>query len=138
MTDLDPLESPQGRQHAGADLVSRAGRERPPTAESEFHGDIEGPTGREVTTEAVGDPERASTGSGAASGAGGGMLAGAAIAGPVGLAVGAAAGAAVGAAAEAADDDAPTNDDQPLSEPGSQGAAGPFDPANDYMGEERR
>src|SRR5829696_3984733 len=124
MTDLDPLH----RTATGpSDLVSRAGRERPPTAESELHGDLEGPTGREQTTEAIGDPDRGSVESGAESGAGAGLLAGAAVAGPIGLPIGAAIGAAAGAAAEAADVDTATNEPTPLSEPGSDGTA-PVDP----------
>ena len=133
MTDLDPLHH---TTPGPADLVSRAGRERPPAAESTLHGDVEGPTGREQTTAAVGDPERASVESGAESGAGAGILAGAAIAGPIGLPIGAAIGAALGGAAEAADEDRSTNEPAPMSAPGSEGT-GTVDPATEGMAPER-
>lgn len=128
MTDLDPLEKPP---QEGTDLASRAGRELPHDRRHQPNEAMSGPTGRQMTTESVGDPDRASVSSGAESGAGAGVLAGAAVAGPIGLPIGAAIGAAVGGAAEAGDVDKATNEDQPLSDYGSEGT-GPIDPATDY------
>ncbi len=125
MTDLDPLRQPPP---AGSELPARAGRELPHDPAHQPNEAMAGPTGRQRTTESVGDPDRASVASGAESGAGAGALAGAAIAGPLGLPIGAAAGAIAGAGAEAADVDKSTNEAQPLSEPGSEGT-GPVDPA---------
>ena len=120
----------------GADLVARAGRERPPHTDPELHGEMTGPTGRAPATERVGDPERSSVASGAARGAGAGIIAGTAIAGPLGMPVGAVAGAALGAVAEAVDEEGGTNESRPLTEPGSRGT-GPVDPAYDFVDNER-
>ena len=133
MTDLDPLEKTPPE---GSELPWRAGRELPRDPGLEQQQNMPGPTGRQMTTETIGDPDRDSVASGAESGAGGGALVGAAIAGPIGLPIGAAAGAILGAGAEAADDDKSTNERQPMSEPGSEGpvsdGAAAVDPATDY------
>jgi hypothetical protein len=133
MTDLDPLEKTPPE---GSELPARAGRELPRDPEHAPNQDMAGPTGRQMTTESVGDPDRASVSSGAEAGAGGGAMAGAAIAGPIGLPIGAAAGAIVGAGAEAADVDRSTNEPGPLSDSGSEGTisdgASAVDPATDY------
>jgi hypothetical protein len=133
MTDLDPLRTVPPE---GSELPSRAGRELPRDPDHAPNQNMPGPTGRQMTTESVGDPDRDSISSGAESGAGGGALAGAAIAGPIGLPIGAAAGAIVGAGAEAADVDKSTNEPQPMSEPGSGGTVSDgtnaVDPATDY------
>jgi hypothetical protein len=126
MTDLDPLRTPPPE---GSELPARAGRELPRDPAHAPNQAMAGPTGRQMTTESVGDPDRSSVASGAESGAGAGALAGTAVAGPFGLPIGAAAGAIVGAGAEAADVDKSTNEPQPLSEPGSEGT-GPVDPAS--------
>jgi hypothetical protein len=120
----------------GSDLPARAGRERPPHADAELHGEMTGPTGRAPSTERTGDPYRSSAASGAAQGAGAGIMAGTAIAGPVGMPFGAIAGAAFGALAEAVDDEGGTNDYRPLSAPGSRGT-GPVDPATDFVDNDR-
>lgn len=128
MTDLDPIRRPQREND---DLAARGTKVRRPSTESAAHEEMEGPTGRERTTEMVGDPDRSTLESGAESGAGAGMLAGTAVAGPIGLPIGAAAGAAAGGAAEAADEDVATNEETgPLSEPGSEGT-GIVDPVTD-------
>lgn len=128
MTDLDPLAKTPPE---GSELASRAGRELPRDPSQAPNQDMPGPTGRQMTTESVGDPDRASVASGAESGAGAGALAGLAVAGPLGLPLGAAAGAVAGAGAEAADVDTATNAPGPLTDPGSEGTA-PVDPATDY------
>jgi len=128
MTDLDPL---QHVDREGSELPARAGRELPGGPAHLPDDEMAGPTGRQVTTEAVGDPDRSTVSSGAEAGAGAGVLAGAAIAGPIGLPIGAAVGAIAGAAAEAGDVDSSTNEDQPLSVSGS-GGTGPIDPATAY------
>src|SRR3712207_3455439 len=114
MTDLDPLRKPQPE---GAELPARGGRELRHDTAHQPNEAMSGPTGRQMTTESVGDPDRSSVSSGAESGAGAGALAGTAVAGPIGLPIGAAVGAVVGAGAEAADVDKSTNEPQPLSEP---------------------
>ena len=86
MTDLDPLRKPPPD---GSELPARAGRELPHDPAHQPNENMAGPTGRQRTTESVGDPDRASVASGAESGAGAGALAGAAIAGPIGLPIGA-------------------------------------------------
>ena len=133
MTDLDPLAKtpPQG-----SELPSRAGRELPNDPGHPNQQNMPGPTGRQMTTESVGDPDRASVSSGAESGAGAGALAGLAVAGPLGLPIGAAAGAIAGAGAEAADHDTSTNEPDGFSDSGSQGpvsdGAAAVDPATDF------
>jgi len=128
MTDLDPL---QDADRQGSELPSRAGRELARDPQHRPNEAMSGPTGRQMTTESVGDPDRSTVSSGAEAGAGAGALAGTAVAGPIGLAVGAAAGAAVGAAAEAGGVDKSTNEDQPATRDGSEGT-GSVDPATDY------
>jgi hypothetical protein len=128
MTDIDPL---QHADREGSELPSRAGRELPHDPDHQPNEAMSGPAGRQMTTESVGDPDRASVASGAESGAGAGFLAGGAIAGPLGAPIGAAVGAVVGAGAEAGDDDKSTNEEQPLSDYGSEGTT-LIDPASDY------
>jgi hypothetical protein len=118
MTDLDPLETPPAE---GTELASRTARDLEADRPRRGMPTMEGPTGRQWTTESVGDPDRASVASGGEAGAGAGAMAGAAAAGPVGLPIGAAVGAAVGATAEAADEDTSRNDPQPGFAPGSEG-----------------
>ena len=130
MTDLDPLQT--SRTESG-ELQERAGRERPAHRAPENHMEMEGPSGREMSTELVGDPDRGSVGSGGQSGAGAGILAGATVAGPIGLPIGAAIGAVAGAASEAGDKDRESNEDRPLADAASSGT-GPVDPGTDYMG----
>jgi hypothetical protein len=120
----------------GSDLPARAGRERAPRGVAELHGEMTGPTGRALSTEHTGDPDRSSVASGAAQGAGAGIMAGTAIAGPIGMPFGAIAGAAVGALAEAVDEEGGSNGYRPLSAPGSRGT-GPVDPATDFVDNDR-
>jgi hypothetical protein len=120
----------------GNHLIQRAGRERPPRQESEFHREKEGPTGRAPGTEGRGDPERSSVKSGVQQGAGAGIIAGTAVAGPIGMPIGAAIGAVVGGAAEIADEEGGVNGPSPLSAPGSDGT-GLVDPALDFVRNDR-
>ncbi len=134
MTDLDPLHTSETET---GDLQARAGREHPAHRAPESHMEMEGPAGRQMSTELVGDPDRGSVASGGQSGAGAGVLAGAAVAGPIGLPIGAAIGAVAGAAGEAGDNDRDTNEDHSLPDAASAGT-GPIDPATDYMGKPDR
>ena len=130
MTDIDPLHKPP---REGTELPARVARDHGGDRAREGMPGMEGPTGRAMTTESVGDPDRASVASGAEAGAGAGAMAGAVVAGPVGLPIGAAAGAAAGATAETVDEDASTNEAQPMADPGSVGT-GPTDPAEEASG----
>jgi hypothetical protein len=127
MTDSDPLETPP---REGSELPARVARDQGGDRPSPNMDRMDGPTGHAMSTESVGDPDRHTVTSGGEAGAGAGAMAGTAVAGPIGLPIGAAAGALVGAAAEAVDDDRSTNEDQPMSEPGSTGTAS-VDPSDD-------
>jgi hypothetical protein len=95
-----------------------------------------GPTGHARSTERRGDPDRSSVASGVEQGAGAGMLVGTAVAGPIGMPIGAVLGAAVGAMAEIVDEEGGTNENRPVSIPGSAGT-GPVDPALDFVRPDR-
>lgn len=120
----------------GSGLVQRAGPERPPHRDPELQREMAGPTGRAPSTEGRGDPDRTSVVSGVQEGAGAGMLVGTAVAGPVGMPIGAVLGAAAGAVAEIVDDEGGTNENRPVSIPGSEGT-GPVDPALDFVRPDR-